>query len=86
MTKCRERILRKWANQDYTVYSWLTSTGLCPAIQPGRTVASKSEVYRLLEQGAVTIDGRKVKPWHVMPLEPREVVFFKGAKRQCSVW
>lgn len=84
LTPCRERICRKWAKEDYSVYSWARSFDMFPSLE-SKVDASMSERWRLFVQGAVTVNGRKVRPWDVMPLEVNELVFFKGSKRQTTI-
>lgn len=47
---------------------------------------SISGVHRMLEQGAITINGTKPKADDIMPFPIWELVFFKGAERQCTLW
>lgn len=46
---------------------------------------SISEVRRMLEQGAITLNGRKPKAEETMEFPIWEIVFFKGAKSQCTL-
>lgn len=52
----------------------------------GNIEPSISEVRRMLEQGAITFNGRKPKADDKMEFPLWEVTFFKGAKTQCSLW
>jgi hypothetical protein len=68
-----------------SVFAWLLDFKFCPSAT-GDWPASNSEKRRMLDQGAVTIDSRKSKADDVMPLEPFEIVFFKGSPRQTTIW
>lgn len=46
---------------------------------------SISQIRRMLEQGAVTLNGRKPKLDDLMEFPIWELVFFKGAKSQCTL-
>ena len=66
----------------------LRSLEFCPSAEAGKggkVHASNNEKKRLLEQGAVTINGCKPKPQDEVTLPVTECVFFKGKPRQVTL-
>ena len=51
----------------------------------GGVAPSISCLKRMLDQGAITVNGRKPKADDQMELPIWELVFFKGAKGQCTI-
>lgn len=64
--------------------AFLLNLTFCPSTQGGQ--ASKSERRRMLENKAITFNGFKLGPDDELPRPLWEITFFKGAKRQCSLW
>lgn len=68
-----------------SVLHWLLSFKFCPSTQQ-EFPASLTERRRMLDQCAVTINGQKLRADDIMPLDLNEIVFFKGSKRQTTIW
>lgn len=81
-----EEIERKsFAVKKDSCLEFLLNMEFCPSAQVS-AFASNSEKRRMLEQKAVTFNSFKLGPDDELPRPLWELIFFKGAKRQCSMW
>ena len=65
-------------------YRWLPSHFKERLRGGGIGKVSNKAIFRGLEQGAVTINGKKPKPNEIIELPIEELVFFKGGRGQIT--
>jgi len=82
----RQERLVKTIDPDSVLHWCLDNKRLFPSAEKRGNEPSISEVKRMLEQGAITMNGKKPKADDKMERDLWELVFFKGAQGQCTVF
>jgi len=80
-----------WTDNEYTAYELLKRFPWLPNQFKEKLKGNKigkvsnKAIFRALEQGAITINGKKPKPKDIITFPIEEFVFFKGGKNQITI-
>lgn len=85
-TFVRKERQTKVIDPDSCLHWFLENRSWLPSSENRGAEPSISEIKRMLDQGAITLNGRKPDPDDKMEFPIWELVFFKGSKTQCTLF
>ena len=85
-TFVRKERQTKIIEPDSCLHWLLENRSWLPSSENRGAEPSISEINRMLNQGAITLNGRKPNPEDKMEFPIWELVFFKGSKTQCTLF